>query len=158
MKLYELTQSFHQIQTMIESGEEDLTDTLESIDLAIEDKLENIGKVICNLEAETSAFREEEKRLANKRRSIENNIKNLKSYVEHQLKSTGKTNVKAGLFTYAIQKNPPSVQINDESAIPKKYFVQAEPTVDKTTIRKLLSEGELIPGVQLIQGEGLRIK
>lgn len=158
MKLYELTNSFQQIQSMIEAGEEDLTDTLESIDLAIEDKLENIGKVIRNLEAETTAFKEEEKRLADKRKSIENNIKNLKLYVEHELKRTGKTNVKAGLFTFAIQKNPPSVKINDESLIPKSYFIQPEPRVDKTSLRKALNGGELIPGVQLIQGEGLRIR
>lgn len=158
MKLYELTSSFHQIQKMIESGEEDLTDTLESIDLAIEDKLENIGKVIRNLEAETQAFKDEEKRLANKRKSIENNIKNLKLYVEHQLINTGKKQVKAGLFTFAIQKNPPSVQINDENVIPKKYFVQSEPRIDKSALRKQLANGDLIPGVQLIQKEGLRIK
>src|SRR5699024_5060867 len=118
----------------------------------------NIGKVIRNLEAETQAFKDEEKRLANKRKSIENNINNLKLYVEHELKNTGKTNVKAGLFTFAIQKNPPAVQINDESVIPKRFFIQPEPRVDKTSLKKALNDGDLIPGVQLIQKEGLRIR
>src|SRR5690606_9289213 len=110
-----------------------------------EDKLENIGKVIRNLEAEVNAYKEEEKRLADKRKSIENNIKNLKQYAEEALRVTGKRKVKAGLFTFSIQKNPPSVVINDEKLIPKQFYVPVEPKLDKSTIRDLLKNGESVP-------------
>lgn len=158
MKLYELNESFQQIQTLIEEGQDGLQDTLESIELAIEEKLENIGKVIKNLEAEANAFKEEEKRLADRRRSLENNIKHLKQYAENSMVVTGDKKIKAGLFTFAIQKNPPSVSVFNDVIVPKKYYVPVDPKLDKTKIKEDLKNGENIPGVELKQSESLKIR
>ncbi len=158
MKLYELNESFQQIQTLIEDGQDGLQDTLESIEMAIEEKLENIGKVIKNLEAEAAAFKEEEKRLADRRRSLENNIKHLKQYAENSMVVTGDKKIKAGLFTFAIQKNPPSVSVFNDVIVPKKYYVPVDPKLDKTKIKEDLKNGESIPGVELKQSESLRIR
>lgn len=157
-KLYELTSDFQQIQSLIEEGQEGLEDTLESINLAIDDKLENIGKVIKNIEGEVAAFKAEEKRLAERRKTLENEIKNLKLYAEQQLKEMGERKVKAGTFTFSIQKNPASVRVEDERMIPKSFFVEVAPKLDKSTIKKMLKDGEKIPGVELVQGESLRIR
>lgn len=156
--LYELTDDFKQVQQMIEEGYEGLEDTLESIELAIEDKLENIARLIKNIEGDIAAFKAEEKRLAERRKTLENEVKNLKQYAEEQLKATGEKKIKAGTFTFAIQKNPPSVRITDEELIPKEYYVPVDPKLDKTKLKNLLKEGEKIPGVELVQGEGLRIR
>ena len=156
--LYNLTHDFMQVQSLIEDGGEGLQDTLEALDLAIEDKLENIGKVIRNLDGEVSALKNEEKRLADKRKSIENSVKRLKGYAKDNLNVTGKDKLKAGLFTFAMQNNPPSVQINDESLIPKEYYVPVEPKLDKSTIKELLRDGKTVPGAELIQKKGLRIR
>lgn len=158
--LYELTNDFKIIQAMIEDGQEGLEDTLESIELAIEDKLENIGKVIRNLEGETAALKAEEKRLAEKRKSIENNIKRLKQYAEDSLRTTGERKVKTRLFTFTIQKNPPSVVVDDEKLIPKRYYIEQEPKLDKRRLINELKEmnAEEMPGVRLVQKEGLRIR
>ena len=158
VKLYELTDDFKQVQQMIEEGHEGLEDTLESIELAIEDKLENIARLIKNIEGDIAAFKAEEKRLAERRKTLENEVKNLKQYAEEQLKATGEKKIKAGTFTFAIQKNPPSVRITDEELIPKEYYVPVDPKLDKTKLKNLLKEGEKIPGVELVQGEGLRIR
>lgn len=159
MKLYELTNDFRQVQALIEDGGEGLEDTLEAINLAIEDKLENIAKVIKNLEADVDGFKQEEKRLADRRQSIENNIKNLKQYAENTMIVTGNKKIKAGLFTFAIQKNPPSVEIANEDLIPEKY----KKTVTTTTIVKkdlldALKEGQVIEGATIKQGKSLRIR
>lgn len=156
--LYDLTQGFQKVQTLIEEGGEGLQDTLESIELAIEDKLENIGKVIRNLEGEVSVFKSEEKRLAERRKSLENNIKHLKQYAENAMVVTGDKKIKAGLFTFSIQKNPPSVQIYNETVIPKNYFVTPEPKIDKKKIQDAIKNGESVAGVELKQSEGLRIR
>lgn len=158
MKLYELNESFQQVQAMIEDGQEGLQDTLESIELAIEDKLENIGKVIKNLESDVKSFKEEEKRLADRRRSLENNIKHLKQYAENSMIVTGDKKIKAGLFTFAIHKNPPSVQVYNETIVPKDYFVTPKPVVDKTKIKEAIKNGETVAGVELKQSESLRIR
>lgn len=158
MKLYELTNDFKQVQALIEDGGEGLEDTLEAVNLAIEDKLENIAKVIKNLEGEANAFKEEEQRLADRRRSIENNVKKLKQYAENTMIVTGNKKIKAGLFTFAIQKNLPSVVINNKRLIPSQFFVPVDPRLDKNKIKEDLKNGESIPGVELKQGESLRIR
>lgn len=156
--LYELTGDFLKVQTMIENGEDGLQDTLESINLAIEDKLENIGKVIRNLDGEITAFKSEEKRLAERRRTIENEVKRLKLYAEESMKATDNRKVKAGTFTFAIQKNPPSASIVDDSLVPKSYYKQADPVLDKKLLLQALKNGESVPGAELKQSEGLRIR
>lgn len=156
--LYELTQSFLQVQNMIENDSEGLEDTLESIDLAINEKLENIAKVIKNLEGEINSFKAEEKRLSERRKTIENNIKRLKQYAEDSLKLTGERKIKAGTFTFNIQKNPPSVKVLNDKSIPLDYFNVVEPALDKKRLLKDLKNGESIEGAELHQGESLRIR
>lgn len=158
--LYDLTQDFLQVQSLIEEGGEGLQDTLDSIDSAIEDKLENIGKVIRNLEGEAEMLKNEETRLADKRKSIELNKQRLKSYVEDQLTITGKDKVKTGIFTFAMQNNAQSVKIMDEKLIPKRYFIPVEPKLDKKALKESLKEMgvDSMPGVELVQGRSLRIR
>lgn len=157
-KLYELTNDFQQVQQMIEDGAEGLEDTLESIELSMQDKLENVGKVIRNLESEAKAFKDEEKRLSDRHKTLENEIKNLKLYAEQSMKATGQRKVDAGLFKFNIQKNPASVNVTDEKLIPERYYVPVDPKLDKATIKDLLKNGENVPGVELVQGESLRFK
>ncbi|WP_277680178.1 siphovirus Gp157 family protein [Gracilibacillus dipsosauri] len=156
--LYDLSSDYRKVQDMMEEGDHDLFDTLESINDAIEVKLDSIGKVLRNLEGQAEIFKQEEKRLAERRRTIENNIKNLKAYTEDMMIKSDIKKMDTGLFKFNIQKNPPSVQIIDESVIPKKYFIPSDPKLDKKTIKELLKNGESVEGVELVQGEGLRIK
>ncbi len=156
--LYELSSDYRKVQDMMEESDHDLFDTLESINDAIEVKLDSIGKVLRNLEGQAEIFKQEEKRLAERRRTIENNIKNLKAYTEDMMLKANIKKMDTGLFKFNIQKNPPSVQIIDESVIPKKYFIPSDPKLDKKTIKDLLKNGESVDGVELVQGEGLRIK
>lgn len=158
--LYDLTQDFLQVQVLIDEGGEGLQDTLESIDLAIEDKLENIGKVIRNLEGEAEMLKNEETRLADKRKSIELNKQRLKSYVEDQLTITGKDKVKTGIFTFAMQNNPKSVKVLDENLLPRRLFIEQEPKLDKKALKDELKRigKDSMPGVELVQSRSLRIR
>lgn len=156
--LYNLTHDFMQVQQMILDGNDGLEDTLESIDLAIGDKLENIGKLIKNLESDVEGFRTEEKRLAERRRAIENNIKRLKEYAENSLQATGKRKIDAGTFTFAIQKNPPSVNVSDESLLLPKYFIEQQPKLDRRKLLDDLKEFGELPGAEIKQTESLRIR
>ena len=62
------------------------------------------------------------------------------------------------LFKIAIQKNPPSLEVLNELSIPRSYFVTPEPVLDKALIKEELKLGHDVPGVQLKQGESLRIR
>ncbi|MGN7311509.1 siphovirus Gp157 family protein [Alkalicoccobacillus gibsonii] len=158
MKLYELTQNWQQVMEMIEDGEESYTDTLEAIEEAIEDKAENLAKLIKSTEAQTEVIKAEEKRLADRRKAMENKAKNMKVYLQEQLELAGKTKIKGALLTVAIQKNPPSLNVLDQSLIPQNYFVQLDPQLDKKALLAAIKEGQEIAGAEIKQGESVRIR
>ena len=157
MNLYELSLSFQEVQNMdLDPGV--MKDTLDSIEDAIENKAENIAKLIRNLESDVLAYKEEEERLKTKRQSTENKVKWLKTYLEDNMKLTGKTKFKSGMFNFSIQKNPASVNITDEKIIPEEFLIQQPPKVDKTSLKEILKRGIEVPGAELKQTEGLRIR
>lgn len=158
MKLYELAQNYAQLMEMAEEMESDaLVDTLEALQDAIEDKVENIAKFIKNLEADAKIIKEEEKRLAERRQSIEKKIDRLKQYLQEQLEVAGLQRVKRPTITVAIQNNPPSVEITDEKLIPSEYMIP-QYKVDKKSILERLKNGETVPGCELRQTKGVRIR
>jgi len=157
MNLYELSLSFQEVQNM-DLDPEVMKDTLDSIEDAIENKAENIAKLIRNLESDVSAYKEEEDRLKTKRQATENKVKWLKTYLEDNMKLTGKTKFKSGMFNFSIQKNPASVNITDEKIIPEEFLIQQPPKVDKTSLKEILKRGIEVPGAELKQTEGLRIR
>lgn len=157
MNLYELSLAFQEVQNM-DLDPEVMKDTLDSIEDAIENKAENIAKLIRNLESDVSAYKEEEDRLKTKRQATENKVKWLKTYLEDNMKLTGKTKFKSGMFNFSIQKNPASVNIIDKKIIPEEFLIQQPPKVDKTSLKEILKRGIEVPGVELKQKEGLRIR
>lgn len=157
MNLYELSLAFQDVQNM-DLDPEVMKDTLDSIEDAIESKAENIAKLVRNLESDVSAYKEEEDRLKTKRQATENKVKWLKTYLEDNMKLTGKTKFKSGMFNFSIQKNPASVNITDEKIIPEEFLIQQPPKVDKTSIKEILKRGIEVPGAELKQTEGLRIR
>lgn len=158
MNLYELTGAYLQIQQMIEDGADGLEDTLAALDDAIENKAVGYAKVIKNLEAQAKAIKEEENRLKERRQSLENNIKRLKETLEQAMIETGVKKIKTDLFSFNIQKNPPSVNVIDEHAIPENYLIPQQPKIDKKAILADMKNGAEIPGVEVIRTEGLRIR
>ena len=157
MNLYELSVAFQEVQNM-ELDPEVMKDTLDSIEDAIENKAENIAKLVRNLESDVSAYKEEEDRLKTKRQAMENKVKWLKTYLEDNMKLSGKTKFKSGMFNFSIQKNPVSVNITDENILPEDYLIPQPPKVDKTSLKEALKNGIEVPGAELKQTEGLRIR
>lgn len=157
MNLYELSQNYLEVQEM-DLEPETLKDTLDSIAETFEDKAESIAKLIRNLEADKKAFDEEEKRFKDKKQTADNRIKSLKLYLEDNMRLTGKTKFKTGVFSFAIQNNPPSVEVFDEALIPKQFLIAQPVKIDRAGIKELLKAGEEVPGAELKHSSGLRIR
>jgi hypothetical protein len=159
MKLYEMSQSRAQLLDMADSMDTEVfIDTLAAIDEALEDKVENTAKLIRCLESDIEAIKAEEKRLADKRKSIENKVSSVKEYLQHEMEFAGLDKVKRATVTVSIQLNPPSVEVLDESLIPSFYMVPQPEKIDKKALLKALKEGEEIPGCEITQNRGLRIR
>lgn len=159
MKLYELTDDYLKLMEMAEElDEETFQDTLESIEDAIEEKVEKTAFLIRNLEADVKAIKEEEKRLADRRKALEKKIENIKDYLREQLELAGIDKVKRPTITVSIQNNPPSVRVVNEELIPSHFMIPQPPKLDKKGILEKLKHGENVPGVELQQTRGLRIR
>lgn len=161
--IYELTQDYLIISEMMENPELDpefLADTMEAVEGALEIKAENYAKVMKNLEGDVTALKAEETRLSEKRKAIENNIKNMKVALQSMMTITGKTKFKTDLFSFGIQKNAPSVVIDtDINNLPTEFLKFREPEVDKTKLKEALKNGEDLEGLaHLEQSESLRIR
>jgi len=157
MNLYELSVAFQEVQNM-ELDPEVMKDTLDSIGGTFENKAENMAKLIRNLESDRLAYKEEENRLKTKRQAVENKLEWLKTYLKDCMKLTGKTKFKSGVFKFSIQKNPVSVNITNKKIIPEDYLIPQPPKVNNTTLKKALKDGIEVPGAELKQTEGLRIR
>ena len=159
MKLYELTDDYLRLLEMAEELDpETFQDTLESIQESIEDKVENTAKLIKSIEADVQAIKEEEKRLAERRRALETKVNRIKEYLQNELEKAGIYKVKRPLITVSIQNNPPSVKIVDEKIIPSSFMIPQPPKLDKKGILEKLKNGEHVPGATLVQERGIRIR
>ena len=159
MKLYEYTQDYLRILEMAEDLDpEVLVDTLQAIQEGLEKKAENVAKLVRNFEANCKTIKEEEERLSSKRKTLENQISYLKTYLQQQLEAVELEKVKTPLFTIAIQANPPGVHVSDEGAIPGQFWIQSQPKLDKKGIMESLKAGGEVPGCEIRRSKGLRIR
>lgn len=155
MKLYEITQAYENLASL--EDKEEVGKYLDLIEDEFNQKAENTVKVIKNIGADIKALRDEEKRLAQKRKSLQSNQDWLKFYLQNNMERLGDKKIKAGIFNINIQKNPPSVNIKDEELIADDYFI-TERKIDKKKLKEDLKDGKEIDGAELTQGESLRIR
>ncbi len=157
MNLYELSQNYLAVQEM-DLDEDTLRDTLDSIADAAVDKIEKLVRLMRNNEGDINSIKSEEERLKKKRQSLENYNKFFKQYIEDAMRLMDKTRLKAGFFNLVIQNNQPSVVVFDEALLPKQFLMEQPPKIDRAGIKELLKAGEEVPGAELKQTEGLRIR
>jgi predicted nuclease with TOPRIM domain len=159
-KLYELTQNYNNLLELADNPDvptEMLKESLNSIDDEIDTKVENIAKVIKSIESDVAGLKGEEKRLADRRKGLENRIDNLKKYIESSMRAVGKEKIRGKVFTLGIQRNAPSVDVTNEDAIPEQYFITKR-ELSKKDILAALKKGEEVPGAAIKQTESLRIR
>lgn len=158
--LYELTGNFLEIQRMIEDGI-DLGDTLESIELEIADKLEGYAMVIKNIQSDIDGLKAEEKRLAERRKSMESNIQRMKDVMSSTLElveedKKGVKRVKTDKFTFSFRKSS-SVVVDDTLKLPEELTeVVIRPKLKD--IKEYLSNGGSLDGVTISENKSLSIR
>jgi ABC-type transporter Mla subunit MlaD len=158
MNLYKLTQNYQNVLEIAEQLDaETLKDTLDSIDEAINDKVENTAYVIKTLEANVAAIDAEIKRLQAMKSTQTNNAKNLKLYIQESMEKVGLNKVQGNLIKVAIQNNPASVVVTDEKKL-SKYFVEQPPQLNKTILKQDLKNGLEVDGAELQSTRSIRIR
>lgn len=161
MKLYEITEDFERLREMALDPDVDpeaIRDTMEAIEADFEDKADGYAKVIRMLETDEAGLDAEIKRLQARKSAVSGNKVRIKDALEKAMRQTGKTKFKTLLFSFGIQKNPPSVAILKEDSIPIDYLVVPDPQPDKKRILEELKAGATFDWAELKQTEALRIR
>ena len=164
MTLYELTEDYMNLLALAEDpdiDEQAFMDTLDGIEGAIEVKADNYARVMRQLEADAAACDAESKRLKNKAKTIDNNIKRMKQALQFAMQATGKTKFKTQLFSFYIQKNSASVVMDEQyiENIPERFLIRKDPEINRKAIRDAINAGEDLEGLAHLEStESLRIK
>ena len=124
-----------------------------------EQKVISVAAYAKQLDAEAEAIKAAMERMEKRRKAIENRADYLKDYTKVCMEQMGKTKVACPWFNISIQKNPPSVRVYDEEALPFEYVLEVvNVKVDKAAIKAALSAGVAVSGVKLSNGTRLVIK
>ena len=161
--LYLLAQDFRAVAEKLADSDlpdEVIQDTLESLQFPIEEKAKNVAMVIRNMEASAKAIKDAADGMLQRAKAEENRAKNLKSYLQAAMISTGINKIESPYFVLSIRNNPESVVIDAESQIPADYMreIPASYSPDKTLIKKALQDGFEVPGCNLARSQSLQIK
>lgn len=160
MKLYELTGQYLELEEMAANGEIDeqtFVDTMESITEDIKSKADGYARVIRNLEANVEAYKNEEERLYSKRKTLENNIKRMKSNLQYCMCVTGEKKFKTELFSFNVKKGPKKLVVDKIEDVPEEFLIMQEPKVNTKALKEFVADNE-VSYAHLEQGESLVIR
>lgn len=165
MKLYEINDRIYELlnQELIdpETGEildVNAFDELKDLEVERDIKIENTGLFIKNLDAEITALKAEEKRLAERRKAKENKLNWTKRFLDEFLKAEGEMKFETARVKLSFRKSE-SVNIFEEMILPNEYVREkTEYIPDKTAIKKAIKDGKSVEGAELIVNMNLQVK
>lgn len=133
-----------------------------SLQMERDAKIENMALWYKDLTAEAKAIREEEKALAERRKSAENKAERLKGYLDEALAGESYKSAKVAV-SYRRSK---AVELADESAIISELessghndcIYYTAPRVNKVALARLLKDGGAVPGAELVERSNIQIR
>lgn len=161
LRLYEITGGFPALMENEEITQEEKEKIQEELTVLLQQKSQNIIGYTKNIELTISAMKEEEKRISDDRKSLENKLINFKKYVKECMERNNITKIETVLGTLSITKSPASVEIVNEDEIPSEFKQEIVTVkIDKTKIKNYFKEtGEIPEGTNIVTSNtSLRIK
>lgn len=161
LNLYQITNAFPTLMESEEITEENRKVIESELNTLLQQKSQNIIGYIRNNELTIEAMKNEEKRISEQRKALENRTTKFKEYVKECMESGGFLKIETELGTLSIAKSPISVEITNEDEIPAEFKQEVITTkIDKKKIAdNFKSTGELINGVIIhTDNTNLRIK
>lgn len=138
----------------METGEIINPELLDSLNEQLNIKRENIALYIKNLVADSKAIDEEIKNLTARKRSINNKVDWLKSYLSSDLNGSKFETAKV---VVSFRKSK-SIDIAPNANIPDEFLIMQEPKPDKTALKKAIQAGAVINGVSIVEKSNISIK
>lgn len=131
-----------------------IADTLEGIQGAFEEKVEQLLAIIKNETAYAQMLKAESKSLTERAAVSDNKVASIKAYIATAMDTAGKKSIRAGLHAVTVRKPSKTVEITDESKVPIEYFeFVTSKKFDLSAIKLQLKSEKLVPGAELKTGK-----
>lgn len=157
MNLYEINEKL-ELGFDAETGEILDTEYLDKLAMERDSKIENIALWIKNLKSEAEALKAEKDVFAQRQKSAENKMEQLKKYIANVL---GGEKFKTEKVSISYRKSE-SVEVEDMRKLmdfgDESFIKYAEPTANKTAIKAAIKSGIEVPGVRLTENNNMQIK
>lgn len=154
MTLYELSDKYIELLAQCDDDNADISDALNSIDSAIEDKVKNGIALIQELKRRAENYDAEIKRLSSLKKATENNLARIQQNYLDNLRYIGKAKVVTPIGTMTVAKagGKKPLVIDDESKISADFKItRYEEVIDKDQLRLALENGQIIDGAHLAE-------
>jgi len=138
-----------------------IADTLESISGPLDEQLENLAKMVCNVEAAAEGVHRTVENLQQREAALQRSAQRGRRLIMDLMQAAGREKATTALFALAVRKNPPAVVIDDEKVLPEGFLIHhpaPAPSPDKKAIASALKAGVPVPGVHMEQGLRLEIQ
>lgn len=175
MKLYDIQEQLLQLLDRgwdedcvdMETGEilsEKVAEKIAALNLAFDEKIENIACLIKDLMGDAEKIKAEEKVLTDRRRALEKKADWLKGYISNAMQAADKTSFETARCKVSFRKSE-QLDIADTGKLVaylqekrKELLRHKDPEIDKTSIKKAIKAGEAIPFCNIAELQNLQIK
>lgn len=155
--LYEIRREIADFEFEVDPETGELLNAIswDELNMAFEEKVENIACYIKNLTSDIAAFKAEEEQLAKRRKSNERKVEYLKRLLLDNMDGQKFSTTRCAVSF----KRSVAVQVDDIDHIPAE-LLRVKTTVEpnKTAIKDALREGREISGCKLIENTNIQIK
>ena len=164
MTLYEISDDYAAVLDRLDAAEtpeeqEALLAELDALDHDLEFKAEAYARIMRNKAAEAEMFKAEKERLARSQKAAENVRDRMKAGMLDTMQRLGISEINTGIGKWRIQANSWSCTVIDERDVPEEYHIPQPDKIDsRAIIDHFKQTGELIPGVEVTQGMGIRFR
>ena len=170
MKLYEIDERLAEIISRLEPDEEtgevicddELLSEMEALGIEKKRILTYLAQEVLNTRSDAAALKAEEKRLAKRRRSIENREERLMAILERECCGEKKTDLGVAI---ARNNTRPVTEVTDRRAAIECLLAEhpecvkyPEPEVRKDSVKQLIQNGVDVPGVRLVDNTTFSLK
>lgn len=172
MQLYKLKAEFNTLLDQFESGvlddipESAVWDTLDALETELRDKAVSIAVIIKDLKADIEAFKAEEDNLKKRRKSLENHVESLKTYLSRELRDSGVTAVKDDPRAQISFRKSDAVEITNEGefiawaeTFNRPDLLDIKISANKTNLKKAIKDNGLTcPYAAVVEKNNIQIK
>lgn len=167
MALYKIDDAIRSVAQLVEDGEieaADAADTLESLNLERDAKLESVGCWLKELDAEATALDAEIRSLKSRRDAKQKCAERVSEFLVRALSDRGR--FESPRIRLALKSTPPAVKIDDDGRFrewarenaPALLRTKVSEEPDRTAIKDYIRNGNTITGVSLAGGVRLEVK